>query len=292
MLRMRRIDEFAASGYPGRLSAKGICDLIDAGIPPDVAHAAAPLLTATAIIGFLRAGAELTDVDYDERFTDPRFLAEAGISASVANAYPRHLDEVDMARLKAADFGPRDCESLTPGWSVPDVVALANIGVGVHEASAYAGIAGMPAEMLGECVRAGVDPDELAEWLRVVRPAIRTNPSALVQTALASKRLDDPVGFRFDLLRVAARSVLRAADDEMSSRALANALLDVLHQRGDFSTTIPDSWTRERLLFVGPEADEVLAIAVVPDEFLQFDYGERTLGESIELVTEYARSLG
>lgn len=292
VLRTRRIDEYAASAYPGQLSAKGICDLIEAGVAPEVAHGAARLLSATAIIGFLRAGADLTDVDYDERFNDPRFLAEAGISASVANAFPRHLSEIDMVRLTCAGFGPRDCESLDPAWPVTDVIALANVGMGVHQAAAYAGIAGVPAEILGECVRAGVNPSQLAEWLRVVGPAIRTNPVALVQTALASKRLDDPVGFRFDLLRVAARSVLRAADDELSARALTDALLDIVHRRGQLSTTIPDSWTRERLLFVGPPANEVIAIAVVPDEFLQFDYGERTFGEAMEQITEYAGSLG
>jgi len=249
------------------------------------------MLSASAIIGFLVAGADLTDVDYDDRFTDPRFLADAGISASVANAYPRHLTELDMVRLKAAQFGPRDCDTLDPSWNISDVVALAATGVGVQQASAYSGIDGLPPEMLGECVRAQADPVQLAEWLRIVGPSIRTNPSALVQTALASKRLDDPTGFRFDLLRVAARSVLRAADDETPKQTLANALLDVLHLGGELSTTIPDSWTRERLLFVGPGANEVLCIAVVPDERLQFDYGETAYGSAIDRLTAYSTSL-
>lgn len=292
VLRARSVDEFVAARYPGWLSAKGICDLVDAGVSETIAYDASPSLSAAAILGFLVAGADLLDVDYDDRFIDPNFLADAGISASVANAYPRHLTEIDMVRLSAAGFGPRDCESLNPTWNISEVVKLAATGVEPDQASAFTGIAGLPPEMVGECVRARVDADQLSEWLRVVGPAIRTNPAALVQTALASKRLDDPVGFRFDLLRVAARSVLQSAGDDASHRPLVNALLDVIHRGGELSTTIPDSWTRERLLFVGAGNAEVVSITLIPDEPLQFDFGETELGTAIHRITAYADSLG
>jgi hypothetical protein len=112
-----------------------------------------------------------------------------------------------------------------------------------------------------------------------------------VQTALASRRLDDPVGFRFDLLRVAARSLLSASDTPERLRALVHLLLDVVNGSGALSTTIPDSWTRERLLFVGPDGDEVVSIAVLPDEPLQFCYGDIGFDEAFGRISTYVHSV-
>lgn len=292
VLKSRRVDEEVASQFPARLSAVGVCDLVAAGVPSSVASTAAGSLSAKAILCFLRAGSDLQDVEYDQRFYDPSFLADSGVAASVANAYPHHLDEIDVVRLHEAGFGPRDSESIPPSHAIANVVKLAASGVSAADVERFGDVADVPPEMLARCVKAGLDSAQLARWMSEVGPIIRTNPATLVQVALASKRIDDPEGFRFDLLRVAARSVLATDGPEATLRPIVDRLLRVLQSNGHMSTTIPDSWTRERLLFVGPDRDEVCVIAVTPNEPLSFDYGELDQAEALERIDRYIEALG
>ncbi len=291
VLKGRRLDEGVASRFPSHLSAVGICDLVEAGVPASVAATAPSFLSARAIVGFLRARADLDDIEYDERFFDPRFLADSGIPASIANSYPHHLDEIDVARLHEAGFGPRDSEAIPPGRPVADVVKLAAAGVTSADIERFGQVAELSPGMLGRCVQAGVDPGALDSWLTHVGPSIRTDPATLVQVALASKRVDDAEGFRFDLMRVAARSVLAAEGGERL-RPVVDRLLQVLQLGGELSTTIPDSWTRERLLFVGPAGGEACSIVVIPDEPLVFDYGDLEEAGALERIDRYIDTLG
>ncbi len=291
VLRRARIDEADASGYPDHVPVKGIVELIAAGVAPEVVASADPALSATAVVAFLGAGHALDDTDYDARFLDPKILSEQGIPASMANAYPSSMNEVDVLRLHDVGATPDVATPFGDDWPVEDVAALVSAGVSADEARPFRTTSFVPSDAIAGCLRAEVEPEVLDRWLEVVGPAVRTSSRTLVTMALENDRLGDPERFRDELLRVAIASIDSTDTPEPQRGKIVDALLAILGRGGDISTSVPSPWNRQRLLHVGPPVHERAVVTVLPDEPVRFAYGAVDLDRGLAALQAYAAEL-
>ncbi|MGI9606063.1 MAG: hypothetical protein ACR2P0_07995 [Acidimicrobiales bacterium] len=292
VLRDLKVDPSVARPYPERFGVRGVAELVAAGVPADAVRSIDPLLTPSAIVAFLALGVALDDTEYEERFFDAAMLADAGVSASMANAYPADFSEIDVVRLHDAGATPDDVASFTATWDPVDIARLVAAGVTAAEAEPFLATAFIPTESIATCCRAGVEPAALDSWLEVVAPAVRTESRILVSMALDQTRLDEPERFRDALLAHAIESVALSENAPADVTAVANALEQVVRRRGEISTTIPSSWNKQRILHVGPPTDEVAEVSVMPGQPIRFSYGDVSIGEGIENLEAYATQLG
>ena len=290
-LRRVRVDEAAAGAYPHRLSVSGIIGLIDAGVSAaDVADSPA-VLNAAALLAFRDNGHDVADADYADRFFDPGLLAEEGVPASIANSYPSHFTEVDVARLHHAGATPDQALSYPASWESSEIAAFVSHGVTPDQAETWQEIVGVPADAIAKCVKAGADPREISRFVEVVGAVVRAPDHTLVNMALDSTRLHDPEAVRDDLLTVAIRSIDATDEAPEHKTALAETLEQIVRRGGELSTSIPNSWNRRRVLHVGPVDQARATLAVSPDEPLRFNDGEIDLDDGVREVRRYCAGL-
>lgn len=291
VLRRARVAEHDAVAYPARLSVMGIVELIAAGIAPDTSRSASPMLSAAAIIAFEAAGLSLEDTDYHERFLDPRVLAEQGVPATMANAFPDDLTEADVIRLHDSGATPDTVSGFGDDWSADDISRLIATGVSPADALPYVDTAFIPADAVAVCVRSGVDASRLDRWIETVGPAVRTSARTLIDMALDDDRLSDPEGFRDALLRTAVGSIDHCDTPEAQKRAATDALMAIVESGGQISTSVPSAWNRQRVLHVGPPLHEHVVLTVQPGEPIRFSYGGIDIDEGLLALQAYSAEL-
>lgn len=291
MLRRVRMDEGTAGEYPHHLTVAGIVALADAGVEPVEVAAASPVLTAAGILAFRAHGHAYDDADYSDRFFDASLLADEGVPASVANAYPGRFSEVDVARFHNAGATPERVADYPDDWSPNDIADLVGGGVTAAQAMTWYDVPGVPPAAIAACVESGAEPATVARFIDVVGQAVRAPERTLVTMALDSARIDEPEAVRSDLLTLAIRSIEASDEDQEQKTKIAAVLEQIVARGGELSTSIPDSWNRSRVLHVGPEGSARATLAISPDQPLRFNDGEIDLVDGVREVNDYCAAL-
>jgi len=291
MLRRVRMDEQVAAAYPHHLTVAGIVALADAGVEPADVVDAASVLSAAGILAFRADGHSLDDADYSDRFFDAGLLAEEGVPASIANAYPDRFSELDVARFHRAGATPEGIADFPAEWTPNEIASLVAQGVTPAQAQAWYDVPGVPAEAIAACVESGAEPAAVARFIDVVGQAVRAPNRTLVTMALDSARIEEPEAVRSDLLTLAIRSIDLSDGDPEQKAEISSALHQIVERGGELSTSIPDSWNRSRVLHVGPEGGARATLAVSPDQPLRFNDGEIDLVDGVREVHDYRDAL-
>ena len=289
ILRRVRIDEADAAHYPEHFPVSGVVSLIEAGIPAADVGGLSSSLNAAALIAFRDKGHSFSDTDYNERFFDPGLLAEEGVPASAANAYPDRFTELDVARLYTSGATADVTNEFAVAWDSAQIASLVGRGVTAAEADGWRDV--VPADSIADCVRAGVEPEAVARFIQIVGETVRTSDDVLVSMALDNDRLDDPEGFRSDLLAVAIRSVDTTDDAVEDKETIVLVLTEIVERGGQISTTIPNSWNRRRVLHIGPADEASAVLSIAPDQPLLFSDGEIDLDAGLRSVKQYCADL-